>query len=208
VGLEGFFFLLGVVSVLAVLAGLRAQRAVQAYGRSELFKSWERYAQRHGFVLEAEPAYGVRPSLPQLASAGQLEAVRAVYTQTGTDTCVSRKPAISVLGTLVATTERRSAGQSESNMLTGDAAFDDAFVVTCKPGFLAERLLDREARRLLLGFRMGGAVVLEYERAKLSLTWRGGETNHARLDEGRRLLAHLASRLEQPAEARAAAVAG
>lgn len=195
-GLEGFFALLGLVSVLAVLAGLRAHQAVQAHGRSELFKSWERYAQAHGFAFEAEPAYGVRPSLPQLASEGQLEAVRAVYTKTGTDTCLTRKPGISVLGILVASTEGDGAGP---RVETGDGAFDDVFVVTCKPAFLAERLLDKEARRLLLGFRMRGNVMLEYERARLSLTWRGGETNHARLDEGRRLLAHLAARLERVA---------
>jgi len=200
VGLEGFFALLGLVSVLAVLAGLRAHRAVQAHGRSELFKSWERYAQAHGFAFEAEPAYGVRPSLPQLASEGQREAVRAVYTKTGTDTCLTRKPGISVLGILVASTERDGAPGSGERFETGDGTFDDVFVVTCKPAFLAERLLDKEARRLLLGFRMRGNVVLEYERARLSLTWRGGETNHARLDEGRRLLAHLAARLERASD--------
>jgi hypothetical protein len=180
----GYDLLAGILFVLTlplVLGGFVLFWIMTNHRRSALEEAWAAYAASRG--LELVPADGEWPNRTNPAIGWTSGDARFRLAVRGREKHVATRleirPKAALVGTAVISPD-------------GGASFR----VHERPSGIAARLLDDDVRRALLAFRQGDEVVLTYRRGKIVLTWPGGETNDARLDEARRLGDALATAVD------------
>jgi len=173
-----------------VLLGFIAFWAMTSRERAVIEDSWRSYAvARHREYVPARGEWPNRtsPTVRWVSDELRLE-LSVVGAEANARTRLIASPRGKLLGSFTVGPKSRHRGSGGIS----DSAFESVYGVTERPNGFAARVLDRRARRALLGFRQHDDVILSYRRGKLILEWPGRESNDARLDEATRVIRELA----------------
>jgi hypothetical protein len=115
---------------------------------------------------------------------------------------VAARPTVAVCGAFVLRPQLGGGGAP-----VGDVLIDSRFAVESRPAGLAKEILTEDIVRALVGFDVGRAGSLRYDRGGVRLVWPGAEQSDARLDEACSVVRKVVGALERRARpARAATV--
>jgi hypothetical protein len=173
-----------VVMTPVVIVGFIVFWTVNARDHEELAALWRGYAKRRGLdFVEPEGAWPNR-SAPAVTWSDELAELRitAIGREARVRTRLVIRPRSTLLGTMAMTVDAAGAGDVELRE---------------RPAGFAQRIVDADVRRMLLGFRQRDRVVVRYRRGRIIVEWPGGERNDARLDEARRLGEQIARSVDR-----------
>jgi hypothetical protein len=191
-GYDAIVIVLVVVSLALGLGIIIGRDRLRRGTEDELAIAWQRYARSHKLSFVA--AQGEWPSRSTPSIVGATLSITAHREGESLATRLELKPKETMLGRLVVTSEDDDATDlariDADQMETG--GIDHELRVYAAPASFAPRVLTKDVAKALSAFRMGTWVRLEYDRGRVSIEWRPGETNPARIDEARRLAARVA----------------
>jgi hypothetical protein len=191
-GYDAIVIVLAVLSVALGLGIIIGRDRLRRGTEDELAQAWRNYARSHKLSFVA--AEGEWPSRSTPSIVGATISITAHREGESLATRLELKPKETMLGRLVVTSEDDEASDltliEPQDMET--SAIDLELRVYAAPASFAPRVLTKDVAKALSAFRMGTWVRLEYDRGRVSLEWRPGETNPARIDEARRLAARVA----------------
>jgi hypothetical protein len=191
--LLGFF--MAFLALPAVIAGFWLRYRMASAEKARFEGIWERHARSRS--REFSPSSGVWPNIDSARVTWQEEhgafVIESVLREGEVCTRVSVRPRELLLGQILVSTEDGNRTLAVAEPLAGegeqtDRTFTSAYFVRERPAGFARRMLTEDVRKRLLAFRMGGYAALRYRKGHVSLVWRGGEENPARLDEATELL--------------------
>jgi hypothetical protein len=191
-GYDAIVIVLALVSVALGLGIIIGRDRMRRGTEDELATAWRSYARSNKLSFVA--AEGEWPSRSTPSIVGSTLAITAHREGESLATRLELKPKEAMLGRLVVTSEDDDdtdlARIQPEEMET--SAIDHELRVYAAPASFAPTVLTKDVAKALSAFRMGTWVRLEYDRGRVSIEWRPGETNPARIDEARRLAARVA----------------
>lgn len=179
----------------AVIAGFWLRYRFASAEKARFEGIWERYARARS--RDFSPSSGVWPNIDSARVTWQDEhgsfVLESVLREGEVCTRVSVRPPELLLGQILVSTEDGNRTLAVAESLAGegepvDRVFASAYFVRERPAGFARRMLTEDVRKRLLAFRMGGYAALRYRKGHVSVVWRGGEENPARIDEAAELL--------------------